>query len=353
LIAAQGDLGDQCEVLTLNRLFHGGDGNSLPSEDSYKGIRIRRIGMVGVPRFFVPFLHPADFAGFDVVHVHGMDGLFERVVTLPRHPGQVRIATTHGGIFHTDFLRPLKRAYFTHRLNPLAHRYDALTATSPGDVEMFTPRPPQLHLLSGGVRKLGDFTAEGADLLYIGRLSTNKQIDRLVAAMAEPALRQSGAHLHIIGPDWDVTRAALQEQALALGVGDQVTLHGKVDDAALGAIAQRCGVFVSASRFEGFGLSMVEAMGVGLIPAVQANPSFVSLLSEAQLGETTDFGDLPAAAATIMRQRAVAASPEARAKAKQFAQRYTWDSHAAKLRAVYTDCLARVRGPATGMRPAA
>lgn len=353
LISAQNKLGISSEVLTLNRQFHGGDGALLPARDSHNGIPIRRIGMVGVPRFFVPNLSPADFAGFDVVHVHAMDGLFERVVTLPRNPGQARVATTHGGIFHTNFLRPLKQAYWDHRLTRLAQRYDALLAPSEADMDLFKPRPSQLQLLTTGVRQLGNFTAAGADLVYIGRLSTNKQLDRLVAVMAEPALRASGVHLHIIGPDWDVTRAELQAQAQALGVADQVTLHGKVDHDTLCAIAERSGVFVSASRFEGFGLSMVEAMGVGLIPAVQANESFRSLVQEAQLGETTDFANPPAAAAAILRQREVAASPDARAKAKLFAQRYTWDTHALKLQAVYRDCLERVRGSTTGVRPAA
>jgi glycosyltransferase involved in cell wall biosynthesis len=52
--------------------------------------------------------------------------------------------------------------------------------------------------------------------------------------------------------------------------GDNVTLTGWVEDGELEALYRRAAVYVQASRHEGFGLSVVEAMLAGDVPVVSA-----------------------------------------------------------------------------------
>ena len=56
-------------------------------------------------------------------------------------------------------------------------------------------------------------------------------------------------------------------------------------------IISECSFFVSASRYEGFGLSLVEAMSAGLIPIVNSISSFDPIISSAAIGSVTDFSN--------------------------------------------------------------
>src|SRR5262249_18749324 len=152
-------------------------------------------------------------------------------------------------------------------------------ANSSADAQAMQSLGPPIELIPNGIAPLGAFTAEGHDLLYLGRLASHKRVDRLLDTLAQPAL--SNVRLHIVGGEWDVKIDNLRTPAAALGLSDRVNFHGKLDTAALERIARQCGVFVSASAYEGFGMSLIEAMSVGLIPVAQANASFVELTATA------------------------------------------------------------------------
>ena len=65
LCAAQKAQGVECE------------GPRLPAEEIIDGVRVRRVPMVGARRYFCPLMHNSALDGFDIVHVHAIDGLFE------------------------------------------------------------------------------------------------------------------------------------------------------------------------------------------------------------------------------------------------------------------------------------
>lgn len=325
------------QVLTLDRCFTQPD-LRLQARDCIDGVEVIRAPMIGHRRFFVPIIPREALSAYDVIHVHGIDGMFERVAREPPRRAQARIATSHGAFFHTSWMRTLKQVYFGSATRLAASAYDMLIGNSSADTALLRRLGREVHTIPNGVNALGGERARGRALLYIGRLSSHKHVDRLIDLLAAPAL--ADAVLHIIGPDWDVTRSSLETHALSRRVQDRVRLHGHVSDARMAEIAADCGVFVSASTYEGFGMSLIEAMSIGLTPVVAPNDSFTELLAAAKIGRTADFSDPIGAAAIVAAERA-AISESRRDAAIAFARRFSWQEHAAKTADLYRQVLAR------------
>jgi alpha-1,3-mannosyltransferase len=186
--------------------------------------------------------------------------------------------------------------------------------------------------LPNGVSPLGHFVAHGRDALCLGRLATHKHVERIIAALAHPEL--AGVRLHVVGPEGNVSHLDLARVAEGFKIADRVLLHGRVNAARLAEIAADCALFVSASTYEGFGMSLIEAMSVGLIPVVHANPAFVELLSVANSGELADF-KRPAAAARAMRRQLDNIRELDRRRAIAYAARFAWSGHAERTMRLY------------------
>lgn len=100
--------------------------------------------------------------------------------------------------------------------------------------------------------------ASGFDLLYVGRLIADKNVD-LVLSVFDVVAADRDVTLGIVGDG--PQRDSLEAQARDLEHGDRVTFTGSLEayDDVLGHM-QAADVFVSPSVREGFGLTLLEAM---------------------------------------------------------------------------------------------
>jgi glycosyltransferase involved in cell wall biosynthesis len=93
-------------------------------------------------------------------------------------------------------------------------------------------------------------------VLAVGRLMPSKAFDTLIAAVAE-VRREIPARLVIVGEGYE--RDALERQIASLGAEEWCELAGRVDDDDLVGHYQRAWVVASASRSEGWGMTLTEA----------------------------------------------------------------------------------------------
>ena len=130
----------------------------------------------------------------------------------------------------------------------------------------------------------------------MGRLEHQKGFDVLINAFAR--VRQEGqARLVIFGQG--SLQAALQAQIDALEMQEMVTLAGHTDHAM--AQMQAAHAFVLSSRFEGFGLVLVEALHAGAqVIATRCDYGPAEILEDGRYGTLVPVDD-PAALSAAMR----------------------------------------------------
>lgn len=336
MVRHQKDLGYDCEVLTLDKIFHGHDGD-LPAMQIIEGVNVKRVKFFGRRRFFIPLISPFYFRTFDIVHVHNTDVFYDYVALVAAFSKTPCFATTHGGFFHTKDFSFFKTIYFNTITRFSSLFYKAIFAISQNDFDTFKGLNKNIILQHNAIEPLGKDIYDGKNFLYIGRLARHKNVMQLIETFAIlKAKHDIEGNLHIIGPSWDVTIEDLAAIAEKAGVGSFVKFHGAATSAQMRDIAKTCGYFVSASSFEGFGMSMLEGMSVGLIPLVHNNESFKELVGQSGVGICTDFTDQKAAASDMART-ITSATLEQRQKAQSFAAQFSWPTLVQNTARVYRD----------------
>jgi glycosyltransferase involved in cell wall biosynthesis len=131
-------------------------------------------------------------------------------------------------------------------------------------------------------------------LLAVGRLIEQKDHATLLDAFARVAAARPGTRLAILG--WgrleDETRARIRR----LGLDESVVLPGRVEPRDW---LQRADVFVHTSRWEGFGIVLLEAMLAGL-PVVATRVSAIpEIVVNAETGILVDPGDVSGVARAL------------------------------------------------------
>jgi hypothetical protein len=106
----------------------------------------------------------------------------------------------------------------------------------------------------------------GVTILFVGRLEKRKGVDTLLACLPPLLDRFPDARMVLAGRD-DLPgddglsyRAAFEASAAGQRLGDRVRFLGPVSDEELIRLYAGCAIFVAPSRYESFGLILLEAM---------------------------------------------------------------------------------------------
>ena len=176
--------------------------------------------------------------------------------------------------FMHDFGTPMiaaERALFEKAdgIHALSH---ANAADIAGDYDVRMP-PDRLRVIALGsedwaARKKPTGARDGEELrlLFVGRLEPRKAIDVVLAAASDVLARHPEATLDVVGDDtlpWNggtPYRQVFEADPATAPIRNRVRFHGKVSDEALRGFYAGCDVLVTPSRYESFGLMLVEAM---------------------------------------------------------------------------------------------
>jgi glycosyltransferase involved in cell wall biosynthesis len=104
-------------------------------------------------------------------------------------------------------------------------------------------------------------------ILSVARLDAAKRVDRIIDAFADV---RPGLRLHLVGDGPD--RLPLEQRVARLGLSDRVVFHGRVTDAVLLDLYNRCRAVYYAPIDEDYGYTTVEALSAGK-PVVTAADS--------------------------------------------------------------------------------
>lgn len=361
LASAQLKAGLKPEVLTLDTVFHG-DGATLPARDSVEGVPVTRIGWVGSYKYPVAALPPSLLCGFDLIHVHAVDFFADYLPLIRPWHRTPLVLSTHGGFFHTGYASRFKRLFFNTVTRLSVRGYQRVVACSEGDFALFSPLcRPWLQLVENGV-DIEKFAGLGAPdyrphFLFIGRFSDNKRLDLLLETFHHLAPLVPDSRLTIIGRDWDGNLAKMTDRIRALRLGARVEILPDLPDREIRERIRECCFIVSASDYEGFGMTLVEGMAAGLIPVASPITSFRKIVESAETGLLVDFHSPESAAQRIRAflQQTAPAFDEVQAKAIGAAQRYGWPETATRFQRIYDDILGShrrtIQGVAIDTRP--
>jgi glycosyltransferase involved in cell wall biosynthesis len=137
-----------------------------------------------------------------------------------------------------------------------------------------------------------------------------------------------------------VDTAADELRALA---GENVSLAGFLEQAELEALLRRAGAYVQASRHEGFGVAVAEAMLAGAVPVVTRVGALPEVVGDAGIVVEAATSDTLAAGV----REALAAGPERRRAARErVLHEFTVEGRRRGLEALVERALAARREPA-------
>jgi phenylacetate-CoA ligase len=129
---------------------------------------------------------------------------------------------------------------------------------NPADTDFFIPVPSTVHK----ERLKKQFGAGKNALVYMGRVSYEKDIDQAIMAFGIALKELSDATLMIVGDGPE--RKKLEAMARSLGCKDKIIFTGMLHGEDLRNALWANDVFLTASRSENMPISIIEAMACGL-----------------------------------------------------------------------------------------
>jgi alpha-1,3-mannosyltransferase len=330
--------GHQSDVACLDTCAYTKD--KLPAFDEYEGIKVHRFSYLNL-RFYK--MAPGVIRllkDYDLVHVHGM-GFFSDFLGLakPFHKKPL-VLNTHGGFFHTRKIMWLKKLYLIWNIIPLRF-FEKVIADSRSDEVIYSKISPDIEHIPNGIpndvfqvkRNPGPYT-----LLYVGRISKNKRVDCLIETLAELKDTCPEIKLKIVGEDWEGIQKNLEALSKSKGVERNIEFLGKVEREELLENLSTATFMVSASDYEGFGVSVLEAMAAGCPTVVNDIPAFREFVEDGKNGFLVDFAS-PKSAASQIQGLFETDLDSIVAAGKKTADKYSWNEIIGVIENLYTEIL--------------
>lgn len=215
---------------------------------------------------------------------------------------------------------------------------DKVQVIHPGvDIQRFQGLDRQLCRQE--IRKKFGIDLSDRVILFVSMNFDIKGLDKLMMGLAKFKLRHPSKRfkLLVVGKGDDRKYSKL---AYNLGIKDQVVFSGVVQKEILDQIYLACDIFSMLSRFDTFGMSVLEAMAASLPVIISGNVGAKDLVKEGINGfviDNTDNADEIASRIALMFNEEV--RTEMGKEALKTASRHTWGAVSGKVEGIYESLL--------------
>lgn len=255
--------GHEVEVFTSDI---GCKKKKLRSINNLKINYLRSIELAHTPIIPSLFFKLLTISKDSIVHVHVAQVLIPEIVFLVlkirKIPYIVHFHTDVGPSGRLGFLLPLYKKYILKRILKFASRVVVLTKEYKGIINRKYGILEKITIIPNGVSEkffLGkeNFSSENVNLLFIGRLTVEKNVPTLIRAVS---LMKNRVTLHIVG-DGEMKEEI--ENTFSDKKIKKVILHGEKTGKDLVNFYKNANIFLLASDYEGLPLVLLEAMASG------------------------------------------------------------------------------------------
>jgi glycosyltransferase involved in cell wall biosynthesis len=229
-----------------------------------------------VPAHVIPVIHPPS-----VVTIHDLGYLREPGSHRQRELLQLKLTTRWSTRVATKVIVPS-------------------TTTKRDVIDHLGLEPDKVQVIPHGVGTRFSTVAEHGDaetrrrlslparyVLTVGTIQPRKNLPLLARAVATINETVGPVHLVVVGKrGWKATEVL--KDLDAAGLGDRLVLAGYVPDDLLPAVYRGAAAFCMPSRYEGFGLPVLEALASGVPSVVSDRGNLPDLIGEAGLIANAD-----------------------------------------------------------------
>ena len=215
----------------------------------------------------------------------------------------------------------------------------AVSASTAKDMELFWHvKPGRTTVLYNGLTPMprpspgrpswleANGLRKGGYILYISRIEhPGKNHVKLIDAFA--ALGRNDLVLVLAGSDWKDAET-VHAHAAASTAADRIKFTGFIDREDLAEAYANCALYVFPSRFEGFGLSLVEAMSEGAPVACSGNGALGEVGGDAAEKFPPDDADAMSAAMSRVLSETAGERSARLARGRARAAEFSWRTHA-------------------------
>ena len=292
--------------------------------------------------------------GFDLIHTHGI-WYYPQFAVYQATKGTTKpiVASIHGELSQGN----LRRAAFKKKIfSALVQRKifkvaSAIHAVSPQEVEDIIRFVGNVNIAivpngvnpaefagppsSAWIKKRYPHIQGKKVILFLGRISSGKGLDTLAQAFGRVVRELETVCLLVVGPDNWGYKSTIDKILIREGISDKVIFTGMLTGNEKRAAFDCADVFVLPSLSEGFSMALLEAMLCGLPVIISPQCNFAEV-ETARAGKIVDVDVNPLAKALIELLKNPDAGREmGRRGAKLVEQKYTWNTIADKMLALY------------------
>ena len=183
--------------------------------------------------------------------------------------------------------------------NPWMFEHASRTMARPGAIVRYAPPGVDTQFFHPAERPAED-PADGNYIVAVGRFADlRKDVGLLLESFAIARRAEPGLRLVIVDPDGP--GAAFHRKLVELELGEHVEVRPRVDDEELAHLYRNALALAVASREEGFGMTVIEAMasGIPIVSTKCGGPE--GIITDGKNGFLVDVGDAGAMAKSSTR----------------------------------------------------